>query len=75
MSMRKQRLKNKYLDLNVSFLFSLLFWHPAFVLDFNQKSFHRKPGDRFSITLKLLTRELKGGYGLGPSGYFLLQPS
>ena len=75
MSVRMQRLKNEYVDFNMSLLF-LLSWCPAFGLNFNQKALHPRPaGDRFSITPKLLIREPKGEmvWVQGPSGYFLFQ--
>ena len=74
MSVRMQRLKNKYVDFNMWLLF-LLSWCPAFGLNFNQKALHPRPAERFSITPKLLIREPKGEMvGVqGPSGYFLFQ--
>ena len=74
MSVRMQRLKNKYVDFNMWLLF-LLSWCPAFGLNFNQKALHPRPAEWFSITPKLLIREPKGEMvGVqGPSGYFLFQ--
>lgn len=40
MSRRRQRFKNKYIDLNESLPFSLLSWKAAFILNFGQKLVH-----------------------------------
>ena len=75
MSVRMQRLKNKYVDFNMSLLF-LLSWCPAFGLNFNPKLLHQRPAARFSITLKFLIREPREmAWVQGPSGYFLFQSS